>query len=273
MAIQHHARSLTVAALIGLLAVSNALPTRAATAPPLTPTPATPEGLGATGIGGTLDPFVPPATPAQLADHAHRLDVYKASLVQRGINPDGDPGNYGGQQGSVVVVAWSEPNDYAHRNYCGPGSSQVTISNWNPNGVPGIDQLGSEESTDPNGGTLLGNMVGPINNHGNTNSYYNNQVAGSQGTFNDWVGADIGFGHPLITAIQTMGNGYTLNGWGLNTAHIVSIYAYNFVTPGAGTIGYVETSGTVAGTSATGRQNFGTDPFWSLVTLNNGQIW
>ncbi len=169
--------------------------------------------------------------------------------------------------------AYAEPNSYAYRNYCGPGASQVLISNWTGN-VPGIDTLASQEYTNPASGTFLSNMVGPLNSDAGTGGFYVNQVAGSQGTFNSWVGSDIYNAHrPLITAIQTMASGYRLNGWSLNAPHIVSIYGFNFVTAGAGYISYVETSGTVAGTTATGRNNYSADPFWSLVYANNGQIW
>jgi hypothetical protein len=95
-----------------------------------------------------LDPVIPPATHAQLVDHARRIDAYKAALAQNGISPNGDPGNYGGSQGSAYVVAYAEPNTDAYRYYCGPGASQVVISSWNIN-VPSIDALASQEHTNP----------------------------------------------------------------------------------------------------------------------------
>lgn len=206
-----------------------------------------------------------------------RLDAWKAVLAQHGVGPaNGDPGNYGGTQGSVSVTAYAEPNSYAYRNYCGPGSSQVVISNWIGT-VPSIDTLASQAQTNPNQGPYLSNMVGPINNDAGTGGFYINQAAGSQGTFSNWIGSDIYVDQkPLITAIETMAGGNTLNGWGLlgrPVAHIIAMYGYNFVTRGAGTASYVETSGTVAGTTATGRNNYSYDPFWVLVQANNGQIW
>jgi hypothetical protein len=115
-------------------------------------------------------------------------------------------------------------------------------------------------------------MVNPINNDGGTGGFYINQVARSQGTLSNWIGGDIHIYYALlITALRTMGNGYTLKGWSLNAPHIVAIYAYNFVTPGAGTVSYVETSGTAAGTSTTGRNTYSYDPFWTLVQANDGR--
>lgn len=189
------------------------------------------------------------------------------------VSPNGDPGSYGGKQGSVGVTAYAEPNLYAYRNYCGPGASQVVVSNWTGN-VPSIDTLASQEGANANSGAYLSNMVGPINSDAGAGGYYLNQVAGSQGTFSNWIGGDIYVDyHPLITAIETRGNGYTLQGWSVTAPHIIALYGFNFVTPGAGYVSYVETAGTVAGTTATGRNNYSYDPFWSLVTLNNGQIW
>lgn len=267
-------RSLAMAILCVGLVASNVVSTQAAI-PLLSPTPATPQGLGATGIGGVSDPVVPIATQAQLEDHARRLDAYKAYVLQHAvnlstINPDGDPGNYGGTAGTANVGNYVEPNDQAHANECGPSSSRVVISNWTSN-VPSIDTVAAQEGG--TGFTLLSNMVGPINSDGHTNNYYVNQVAGSQGTFNNWLGADVTLGHPIITALETIYGGYTLNGWGHQGAHIVAVYGYNFKTPGAGTISYMEPAGTVAGTTAQGRNTYSTDPFWVLVQGNNGQIW
>jgi hypothetical protein len=94
-----------------------------------------------------------------------------------------------------------------------------------------------------------------------------------RGTFSNWIGGDIHIYYaPLVTATETMGYSYSLKGWSLNAPHIVAVYAFSFVTPGAGTVSYVETSGTVAGTTATGRNSYSYDPFWTLVQANNGQI-
>jgi hypothetical protein len=230
--------------------------------------------LGATGQGGVLDPVILPASAAQLADHARRVDAWHTALrMANGITPDGNPGSYGGLAGTASVLPYGEPNSSNYRNYCGPGSSQILISNWTSN-VPSIDTLAWQEKTNPNTGTYLTNMVYPINADGGTGGFYINQVAGSQGTFSNWIGADIyAYHHPLITAIETRGNGYTLNGWTLTAPHIVTVYGFNFVTPGAGYVRYMESSSAAAGTSAQGPNTYSYDPFWSLVTLNNGQIW
>lgn len=65
-----------------------------------------------------------------------------------------------------------------------------------------------------------------------------------------------------------------LAGWGYSgiiAAHAITLYGFDFSN--GDNIWYVETSGTVAGTNATGRNEMGADKFWDLVHLNNGQIW
>jgi hypothetical protein len=131
-------------------------------------------------------------------------------------------------------------------------------------------------------GTRFSDMIGPINQYGHTGGFYVIQTATSQGQFNNFIGSDIYLDrHPLITDIRTQGNvpgfGYEyLNGWSnVNVDHIVAIWGFNFVTPGAGYIQYVEGSSAAAGNTAQGRNNYSADPFRGLVEDNSnpGQIW
>ena len=79
--------------------------------------------------------------------------------------------------------------------------------------------------------------------------------------------------HPLITGIMTgVGNTF-LNGWSSAVAHIITIYGFDFSSPTQGKIYYMETAGTVAGTTATGPpQVMDYQSFWSLVAANNIQL-
>lgn len=268
-------------------------PTHAQTTGPTTPTPATLEGLGSLTHGGVSDPVIETPTQAQLEDHARRLDFGRAHAISTGPNtvgPNNVSGNYNGKSRNVGTGLYPEPNHSPYANYCGPGASQVLISNWTTN-VPGIDTLASEEHThatyysDGYGtyvGTWLSYMVGPINSHIGT-SFYSNVAASSQGAFNNYVGGDVyDKGRPMITALMTeVNNGgqiIWLNGWntgGVIAPHIVTITGFNFSNPqSAGdNFYYQETSGTYAGTNATGRDTFGANQMWSLVNANNGQIW
>lgn len=193
-------------------------------------------------------------------------------------------GNYAGWSGTVSVnTSFHEPNTAADVNYCGPGASQVLISNWTKN-VPSIDTLAAEEKTirtGPNAGTLISNMVTPINDAIGTGYYAGLGGASNQEAFSNLIAENILNGHPLITGIMTgVGNTY-LNGWqpvkqgggsGYQVSHIVTIYGFDFTSPASGKIYYVETAGTVSGTNKTGPQVIDYQSFWTLVYANNTQL-
>jgi hypothetical protein len=219
------------------------------------------------GVLGALAPFsfaaVSPPSVAHAAD------------ASPGNHSGFDPGNYSGESGKVdnFDTSYIEPNQYRYRNYCAPAASQVLISAWTSD-VPDIDTLAFQEKTDPNRGTQLGNMVGPIN-RAIGRDYYIESAARSEGDFSNRIGRDIlNKQHPLITGLQTRGNGYTLNGWTVATRHVVMIYGFNFGSSSQASVDYFETAGTVGGTTATGLNHYPDyQAFWSLVRLNNGQIW
>lgn len=182
-----------------------------------------------------------------------------------------DPGNYGGKSGFVSVSSYNEPNNYKHRNYCGPAASRVLISAWT-NNVPTLSTLATEEKTSAKNGTLMSNMVRPINN-AIGQKYYSIQYAGSQGAFSNMIGNDIlGNNHPLITGILTIYGSNHLNGWSIKAKHIITIYGFDFTSPSVGYIYYYETGGTVAGTTATGSNSIDYNTFWTLVQQNNVQL-
>jgi hypothetical protein len=277
-------RTLAASALLGICAIGSITPIHAqgigGTTPP-TATPATLAGLGSLTQGGISDPVIQTPTQAQLDDHARRLDLAQSQRVggqAPTVNSYNVAGNYNGLSRNVGTGNYAEPNTYAYRNYCGPGASQILISNWTTN-VPSIDTLASQELTNPNSGTYLSNMVSPLNSDAGTGGFYVNGAASSQGTFNNWVAGDAyNSGRPAITALQTQGYyGGTiyLNGWSASFQHIITIHGFNFSNPiSAGdNFYYTETAGTVAGTTAVGQNTIGANRMWALVSLNNGQIW
>jgi hypothetical protein len=186
-----------------------------------------------------------------------------------------DAGNYAGKSGFVPVYRHDEPNDSAHDNYCGPGSSQVLISAWTSN-VPDLEQLANQEHTKEHNFTYMSDMVKPIND-AIGQSYYNVQDAVTQQGFSNMIGRDIlDKHHPLITGIKTQGNGYTLRGWHLDPPadHIITIYGFDFRSPDVGYIYYYETASQHAGETEGGPgpkiQEY--NAFWSLVFLNRVQL-
>jgi len=155
------------------------------------------------------------------------------------------------------------------------------LSNWiGYSNVPGIDAIATDEDTDPGSGTLFENMYGPINSIASTGGFYLDESAAGQADFNNWLGADIyKSGRPMITALMTEDPNYPggdlwLHGWDysqIDYKHIIELYGFDFTS--GDNVYYVETSGTVAGTDATGLNEMGDNKFWDLVWLNDGQIW
>jgi len=199
----------------------------------------------------------------------------KVTITFTPHQPGYAPGNYAGKSATVSVVGYSEPNDYTHRNWCGPGASQVLISAWTSN-VPSINTLATEEKTNNSTGTLMVNMVTPINK-AIGQGYYSIHYANlnSQADLSNMIGHDIlDNHHPLITGILTIYGTNHLNGWKTVVAkHIITIYGFNFTSPTTGYIYYYDTSGTVAGqTLGPGPQTIDYNVFWSLVKQNDVQL-
>jgi hypothetical protein len=72
----------------------------------------------------------------------------------------------------LQVGTWKEPNDYAHRNYCGPGAAQVALDARLPaSQVPDIDTLGAEMNINPNSGVYMTDLRDVLNNRLNTTWY------------------------------------------------------------------------------------------------------
>ncbi len=184
-----------------------------------------------------------------------------------------DAGHYAGKSGFVSIDTsgkYNEPNNKKYVNYCGPAASQELISAWSSK-IPNLEKLANEENTNRKiSGTLMTDMVVPINNAiGQT--YYTTSTAGSQGAFSDMIGRDIlDNHHPLITGIQTRDEqGHQLNGWDrISAPHIITIYGFDFTSPSVGYIYYYETAGVTAGTTATGQNHMDYATFWTLVQFN-----
>lgn len=174
----------------------------------------------------------------------------------------------------LSVGTWKEPNDYAHRNYCGPGATQVALDAKLPaTSVPSVDTLGTEEGTDPNSGTYMNKICSVLNTRLNT-AWYEYSVASVQSTMTNWFLQDIDNGYGFVTGVKTG----VMPGWsGRNINHIVTAYGYaNVYVETSGTYGdlkYTETSGSVAGYTGTYRQTVSLATFWGYVSGNSAQCW
>src|SRR5258708_27873885 len=64
-------------------------------------------------------------------------------------------------QGAVEVRGFHEPPDWAHRNYCGAGATQVLLSAWMTD-VPDIETVARASKLNPNSGELGANATTAI---------------------------------------------------------------------------------------------------------------
>src|SRR5260370_30382434 len=64
-------------------------------------------------------------------------------------------------QGAVEVRGFHEPPDWAHRNYCGAGATQVLLSAWMTE-VPDIEAVAKASKLNPNRGELGANATTAI---------------------------------------------------------------------------------------------------------------
>src|SRR5438128_1196667 len=65
-------------------------------------------------------------------------------------------------QGAVEVRGFHEPPDWAHRNYCGAGATQVLLSAWMTD-VPDIETVARASKLNPNSGEFGANATTAIN--------------------------------------------------------------------------------------------------------------
>jgi hypothetical protein len=175
-----------------------------------------------------------------------------------------------GYMAGVSVGYYPEPNDYAHRNYCGPGATRVALSVRIPaDQMPSIDTVGTEENIDPNWGVYMTAVGATLNQHLGT-SWYEVNGASDVNHFITRVSTDFNANYALVTGLTTSG----LPGWGTyNTNHIVTV---NGMYMGdAYPTYYVDTASSYAGYS--GNYNVSvssaTDFFNNHVYYNNTQAW
>src|ERR1700674_3041231 len=69
-------------------------------------------------------------------------------------------------QGAVQVRGFHEPGDWAHRNYCGAGATQVLLSAWMSD-VPDIETVAKASNLNPNKGEFGADATRAINQYVN----------------------------------------------------------------------------------------------------------
>lgn len=207
-------------------------------------------------------------SPEELEQLAAK-EVLAAENMARHESQKAEPESIGGK--SLSVGVWQEPNDYAHRNYCGPGATQVALDARLPaSSVPNINTLGTEENIDPNSGVWMSDVCRVLNTRLST-FWYENSGSGSGSQFYSRVVLNIDTNYALVTGVKTG----SMPGWGgRNVNHIVAVYGYNEPSLNSQYVKYVETAAAAAGYSGPYWQPaVSRNTFWTYVSGNNTQCW
>ncbi len=226
-------------------------------------------GVAVPAPGGTLI-HVPFAEPAIPADAPRAAEVVAVRETRQASLPD---------RAAVTVRAFHEPNDYAHRNYCGAGATQVLLSAWiQP--VADIEAIARRNALDPRIGQTgaatvsgingwLDSMVVPVIGR----SWYRGSRITSQPELVDILRQDLGsplakdvFGHGAPVMVQLMTP--TLPGWNRwNATHMLTIYAYDLSAhdPAKDTVSYMETPAPMAGYRGPATQTISVKMLWEAM--------
>jgi hypothetical protein len=170
-------------------------------------------------------------------------------------------GQVAAAQGSVEVRGFHEPGDWAHRNYCGAGATQVLLSAWMTD-VPDIETVARASRLNPNRGeygadatnainTFLSPVVMPVLGQPRYKAEHivtlDDVQARIQRDITDQQ-AIMDFGHGVPVMVQTMTR--TMPGWNhWNATHMITIFAFDFShnDPNLDTVTYAETPSPLAG--------------------------
>ena len=179
-------------------------------------------------------------------------------------------------QGAVEVRGFHEPGDWAHRNYCGAGATQVLLSAWMTD-IPDIETVARASKLNPNRGEFGADATNAIN------AFLNPAVVPALGqprylaehvTMLDEVKARIEqdivdqqairtFGHGVPVMVQTMTR--TMPGWNhWNATHMITIFAFDFSQndPALDTVTYAETPSPLAGYRGPDFQTISVKALW-----------
>jgi hypothetical protein len=215
-----------------------------------------------------------PVGPVALAYNFTRSTPAPAETPQP--QPSLTVGQIAPGQGAVEVRGFHEPPDWAHRNYCGAGATQVLLSAWMTD-VPDIETVARASKLNPNSGEFGANATTAID------AFLNPVVMPALGqprykaehvTTLDEVKARIQrdivdqqaimtFGHGVPVMVQTMTR--TMPGWNhWNATHMITIFAFDFShdDPALDTVTYAETPSPLAGYRGPDFQTISVKALW-----------
>lgn len=179
-------------------------------------------------------------------------------------------------QGAVPVRGYHEPGDYAHRNYCGAGATQVLLSAWMTD-VPDIETVAHQSKLNPKRGEFGADATNAINvflspivvpTLGQAR-YKAEHIVALDGVTSR-IRQDIldpqaiqTFGHGVPVMVQTMTK--TMPGWNRwNATHMITIFAFDFShnDPALDTVTYAETPSPLAGYRGPDFQTISVSALW-----------
>jgi hypothetical protein len=184
---------------------------------------------------------------------------------------------------AILVQDFHEPGDWAHRNYCGAGASQVLLSGWMQQ-VPNIEQVATSAHLNPSSGQTGANTAAAINAFldpvvvpANGRSWYRAEHVTTLDDVVAHVRSDITspeairlFGHGAPVMVQTMTR--TMPGWNhWNATHMITIFAFDFThhDPGLDTVSYAETPSPLAGYRGPDFQTISLTDLWVAMQAYN----
>jgi hypothetical protein len=176
---------------------------------------------------------------------------------------------------SVAVRAFREPDDHAHRNYCGAGATEVLLSAWLPQ-TPDVEAVARAIRLNPDTGATGADTTRGINallrptiaadryrgDHVTTLAGVLERLRASLGSADDLQR----HGHTAPVMVQTMTR--TMPGWRQwQATHMITIAAAHLDSgnPDVDTVTYAETPSTIAGYNGPDFQTISVAALWTAM--------
>jgi hypothetical protein len=214
--------------------------------------------------------------PGGLVTLNYNFTLMKPPQPQASASPESSSTPQIASDGAVEVQGYHEPGDYAHRNYCGAGATQVLLSAWMPD-VPDIETVAQASKLNPNRGEYAADATKAINDFlaptvipalGEPR-YKAEHVTTLDGVLSR-IKQDIldpqaiqDFGHGVPVMVQTMTR--TMPGWRhWNATHMITVFAFDFShnDPTLDTVTYAETPSPLAGYRGPDFQTISVSDLW-----------
>ncbi|NJP05968.1 MAG: hypothetical protein HC837_10270 [Chloroflexaceae bacterium] len=171
------------------------------------------------------------------------------------------------QKTLVPRVRWSEPEDGAYVNYCGPLATQVALdaAGVDIHMIPSLYDIGVAEYINPNVGVRLDHVASALNGYltqAGKDASYQYARAGQMSDLESMIVRTVDNNRALITGVKT-GNMPGWNGWNVN--HIVAVIGYRIDGQHV-EVYYYEGASELAGYTGKSIQNVSLEEFWGFVS-------